>query len=132
MRSLFLILALSLFLNSCANSDSPAGSVPAGTTTFTVTSTNAPVSYTVNGSENPTITLQRGQTYTFDLTVPGHPFYIMTTQGTNTGNAYSNGITGNGTVNGTLTFAVPSNAPNTLFYDCSVHAGMTGTITVTN
>ena len=31
-----------------------------------------------------------------------------------------------------VTFAVPSNAPNTLFYDCAIHVAMTGTIHIVN
>ncbi len=60
------------------------------------------------------------------------PFYIMSAQGTSTANAYSSGVTGNGNTSGSLTFVVPTGAPNTLYYDCSVHSAMTGTITVTN
>lgn len=108
------------------------GSIPGGTTTFTVTGVNAPSSYTVNGTDNASLTLQRGQTYTFNISASGHPFYIMSVQGTNTGNAYSTGVTGNGTSSGTLTFTVPAGAPNTLYYDCSIHSSMTGVITVTN
>jgi hypothetical protein len=103
-----------------------------GTTSFAVTAVNAPTSYTVNGVNNATLTLQRGVTYTFNLSTAGHPFYIMSVQGTNTGNAYATGVTGNGSTSGTLTFVVPAGAPNTLFYDCSIHAAMTGTINVIN
>ena len=93
---------------------------------------NAPASYTINGANNPALTLQRGQTYTFNVNSSGHPFYIMSVQGVNTANAYTTGVTGNGAQTGTLTFTVPAGAPNTLYYDCSIHAGMTGTIAVTN
>jgi hypothetical protein len=47
-------------------------------------------------------------------------------QGTGTANAYSNGVTGNGT--NTVTFVVPADAPSTLYYNCSIHAAMTGAI----
>jgi plastocyanin len=106
--------------------------VPAGTTAFTVTAPNAPESYNISGTENPSLTLQRGQTYTFTINETGHPFYIMSVQGTNTSNAFTEGVTGNGSNPGTLTFVVPQDAPNTLFYDCSLHPGMSGTITITN
>jgi hypothetical protein len=33
---------------------------------------------------------------------------------------------------GNVTFVVDSTAPNTLFYDCSIHAAMTGEIFVIN
>lgn len=84
----------------------------------------------LNSSSNPNITLKRGSTYTFTVNTPGHPFLINTTQGTGTGNEYSDGVTGNGTQTGTVTFVVPANAPSTLFYNCEFHSSMTGTITI--
>ncbi len=86
----------------------------------------------LSGRSNPDITLVRGMTYTFTVTAPGHPFYIKSVQGTGTANSYDDGVTNNGTVNGTVTFTVPSNAPDTLFYNCQFHGVMTGTITITN
>jgi len=74
----------------------------------------------------------RGNTYTFAINATGHPFYIKTVQSAGTANAYSTGVTGNGTEMGNVTFVVDPNAPNTLFYDCSVHAAMTGTINIVN
>ena len=100
--------------------------------THSVTSPGAPSFYTVDGSSNPPLTLQRLKTYVFNLNVPGHPFYIMSIQGTNPGNAWTEGVTGNGNTSGSLTFTVPPDAPNTLYYDCAIHPGMTGTITITN
>lgn len=129
-----LLAIIFLFANFGCASDSgtPTPASPAaGTTSFTVVNSGAS-SYLMNGSANAALTLQRGQTYTFSITASGHPFYIMSVQGTNTANAYNSGVTGNGTQSGTLTFVVPAGAPNTLYYDCSVHSSMTGTITITN
>lgn len=94
-------------------------------------------SYVFNGggftnTNNPNLTLQRGRTYTFSLNVPGHPFLIKTTQTAGSGNAYNDGVTNNGASSGTVTFVVPTNAPNTLFYICEFHPSMVGTITVIN
>lgn len=89
--------------------------------------------FTGNGlasASNPAITLTRGETYTFTVDAPGHPFYINSTQGTGTSNAYNDGVSNNGTQSGTVTFTVPANAPNTLFYNCEFHGGMTGTFTI--
>jgi len=88
--------------------------------------------YTINNLANPGLTLQRGLTYTFAVNATGHPFYIKTIQSTGTVNAYNDGVTGNGLQGGTLTFTVPASAPATLFYDCSIHSSMTGTITIVN
>lgn len=104
------------------------------TRAFTV-GNNGPSAYTFSGSgltdvENPNFTFKRGETYTFEVSTPGHPFLIKTVQSTGSGNAYNDGVTGNGLAEGTITFEVPENAPNTLFYVCEIHGPMTGTISV--
>jgi hypothetical protein len=86
--------------------------------------------YVIDGASNPDLTFCRGSTHSFSINAPGHPFYIKTVQGPGTDNAYDAGVTGNGTTTGMLVFTVPSDAPATLFYDCSLHAPMTGTIHV--
>ncbi len=94
-------------------------------------------SYIYNGngltnSNNPNLTLQRGKTYTFTVNTPGHPFLIKSVQNTGTANQFTDGVTNNGISNGVITFTVPNNAPNTLYYICEFHSSMTGVITVTN
>ena len=87
----------------------------------------------------PTINLIRGFTYTFALDSSGHPFRIQTqsnnTNGTlyNTGLSHSGGDTGSSAQNksdGTLTFAVPLDAPDILYYQCQNHASMYGQFNV--
>ena len=95
------------------------------------------LSYIFNGngltnSSNPNLTLQRGKTYTFTVNTPGHPFLIKSVQSAGTTNQFSDGVTNNGISNGVITFTIPSNAPNTLYYICEFHSSMTGVITVTN
>jgi hypothetical protein len=84
--------------------------------------------YVIDGVNNPNLTLCRNRLYTFDIDATGHPFYIKSVQTTGTGNAYSNGVNGNGATTGTVTFNVPTNAPDTLYYICSIHSTMTGTL----
>ena len=77
----------------------------------------------------------RGGTYTFNLNVTGHPFYLTTDDGTNWtqggyAGEYTNGVSGSRTEVGTLTFTVPNDAPDTLYYQCANHSGMKGTIHV--
>jgi hypothetical protein len=74
---------------------------------------NPPSVYAFNGTgANPTITLIRGETYTFSVNTPGsHPFQIISPAGT---------TTGNNTSSGTITFRVPTNAAN-YSYRCSIH-----------
>ena len=74
----------------------------------------------------------RGFTYIFNVNASGHPFWIKTSATTGTGNAYSSGVTNNGTASGSITFAVPYNAPNTLYYICQYHSGMVGTINISD
>jgi hypothetical protein len=86
--------------------------------------------YVINGTNNPTLTLERGVTYVFSVNASGHPFFIKTNATTTTANAYNDGVTGNGVQIGTLTFAVPATAPSQLFYHCSVHSTMGGNLNI--
>ncbi len=101
-----------------------------GSGTVLAVTASGTTAYVIDGASNPDFTFCRGNTYSFSLNAPGHPFYIKTVQGPGTDNAYDAGVTGNGTATGMLVFTVPSDAPATLFYDCSLHAPMTGTIHV--
>ena len=76
-----------------------------------------------------TLYVMRGQTYAFDNTVQAtaHPFRIQSTQGL-TGTPYTTGQTGSGTA--VLYWTVPMAAPSTLYYQCTLHAAMQGTINV--
>ena len=89
----------------------------------------------LNGSvDDPTLYLIRGQTYHFVNNTSGtsHPFQIQSTAGTS-GAAYNTGVTGNGGTNGvTIKFEVPLDAPDTLYYQCTDHENMQGTINVLN
>jgi hypothetical protein len=105
-----------------------------GNANYNVTNSGSSA-YIFNGedltnSQNPSITLTRGETYTFTVDSPGHPFLIKTAQSTGTGSTYDDGVNNNGTASGTVTFTVPTNAPNSLFYICQFHSSMTGEITI--
>lgn len=78
---------------------------------------------------DPTIYVMRGHTYKFTNNMNAHPFRIQSTQGTS-GSVYGSGITNNAVSNGTLTWEVRMDAPGTLYYQCTAHANMQGTITV--
>jgi hypothetical protein len=108
---------------------SAVGQGQAAAADFTVTAPDM-TQYLINGASNPTLTLTRGKTYSFDVESPGHPFFIKTAAVTGTGSTFDTGVTGNGTSVGPLTFAVPTSAPNTLFYNCQFHTPMTGTINI--
>ena len=93
---------------------------------MTVTYSSNPNMYLIDGIDQGLITLYRGFTYTFDLTsLPSfHPFVIGTSS---EGSEYNSGIT---TTNDIMTFTVPLDAPNTLYYYCDIHTGMGASITI--
>jgi len=102
-------------------------------TVSTIAVTNAGAgAYVINGSNNPSLTLQRGVTYRFQISASGHPFWIKTAAVTGTGSAYSTGVTNNGIDNGTVIFNVPLDAPDTLYYICQFHGSMVGTLNIVN
>ena len=78
---------------------------------------------------DPTLYVYRGFTYVFDNSVQGggHPFRIQSTQGL-TGTPYTDGQSGSGS--NILYWTVPLDAPSTLYYICTLHAAMAGTINV--
>jgi hypothetical protein len=87
------------------------------------------IGFTQN-TNNPTLYLNKGQNYRFNVNASGHPFLIKTSPGTGTGNQYINGVENNGAAVGIVTFKVPFDAPNTLYYQCQNHAAMAGTIII--
>jgi hypothetical protein len=104
------------------------------TTNFTVTNSGA-MAYRVaefGTVNNPTIPLVRGSTYNFNVSTPGHPFFISTVANSTGGPAFTTGVTNSMVTAGTLTFVVPMSAPDTLFYQCSVHTVMSGMLTITS
>jgi len=93
--------------------------------------TAVPGAYVIDGLNNPTITVRRGQRVTFDLSVTGHPFYLQTIGGGYTpANVYAEGFTGNGETTGRFEWIVPEDAPDELFYQCEFHPVMFGKIVV--
>ena len=91
--------------------------------------------FTFNGpgfsaaTNDPQIYVQRGATYAFDNSTNGgaHPFRIQSSAGLS-GTPYTTGQSGSGTA--VLYWTVPMDAPGTLYYQCTIHSQMNGTITV--
>lgn len=95
-----------------------------GTSDYTFTG----VGFTATEND-PDLYLARGNTYQFVNESGGHPFRIQSTQNGSTGAAYGSGVINNDGASGsTITFEVPFNAPDTLYYQCTSHTGMGGTI----
>jgi len=90
-------------------------------------------SYVIDYQNNPTLTLTRGDTYVFTLSLTGEfPFYIKTAATTGLTDIYSTGVTNNGAVSGQITFVVPQDAPDTLFYSCATQSNLRGQINIIN
>jgi len=96
--------------------------------------------YAINGSTataDVELTFRVGSTYRFvqsDSSNSGHPLRIYTAAD-KTGGEYTTGVTTNGTAGSSGAYTeitVASSAPSTLFYQCSNHANMGATITVTD
>ncbi len=75
---------------------------------------------------DPAINISLGDTLTFNVNSPGHPFLIKTTATTGTANSVA--VTNNGTSSGIISWS-PTSA-GTYYYICEFHGGMVGTITV--
>ena len=145
------------YYQTLANYNFPAfGTCPTYTIRFTA---NSDTDYTLSGidangtvsGDDPTLTFNLGDTINFNLRgfywgygnnvgdgiTSSHPLYIKTVQGTGTDNQvsginsnFANGGSGDG---GWLNFGIISWTPTTAgtyYYQCSIHDGMYGTITV--
>ena len=67
-------------------------------------------------TKNPTLTLYRGQTYTFVINAPGNPFSIKTSRVAGNLDRYTIGVSDSAVKSGTITFTVGVNSPDVLFY----------------
>ena len=145
----FLLISVSLFLVSCGGGgggtaasggygSGSSGSSCASDYCITVVSTASGSKYAVNGTTQGAITITAGQTKTFDLSdssLASHPFALSKrADGRNAGTVVSadtlgasDGVT---TASNVLTIVSSSSTSTPLYYYCSSHAGMGGTITV--
>jgi fibronectin-binding autotransporter adhesin len=101
---------------------------------WVVTGTGSPHNFILSGvglteaSPDPILYLLRGQSYQFiNNCGTGEGFYIRTGFSST---QYDNGVIGNGSTNSIITFNVPFNAPNTLFYQSNVNTAMGSTIVI--
>ena len=106
--------------------------------TVTVVSTGGGNKYFIDGSQQATLNLTKGQTYQFDQsagTNGGHPLRLSTTSdGTHSGGVeYTTGVTTSGVPGNTGAYTqitVDASAPSTLYYYCQIHGGMGGQINI--
>jgi len=112
------------------------GTCPASGNSYAISvSASNSSDYTLSGTDkngsvsgnDPDLTFNVGDEVTFSVNAAGHPFYLKTVAGTGTGNQIS-GVTNNGTSSGSVVWK-PS-AAGVYYYQCSLHSGMVGQITV--
>jgi hypothetical protein len=87
--------------------------------------------YVIDYQNNPTLTLIRGNTYVFNMILNRDlPLYIKTAPTLGTTNQYNTGVTNNGISEGLITFVVPQDAPDTLYYVNPTQPNMQGQINI--
>jgi hypothetical protein len=79
-----------------------------------IDTSNPPVYY-IDGLQNISPELIKGQLYKFLINTPGNPTYISTTYSTAPSALYLDGVENNGTDDGEIIFKVPFSAPKVLF-----------------
>lgn len=87
-----------------------------------------PYIFDTNGTR-PTFNFIRGATYVFDYSsATSHPLRFATAADAAGSTEYTDGTSVSGNV---ISFTVPHNAPNTLYYYCTNHGGMGSSISIT-
>jgi len=123
--------------SALTDSNKPVWGTCPGSSYAISVSASSSADYTLSGTDkngnvsgnDPGLTFKVGDEITFSVSAAGHPFYLKTVAGTGTGNEIS-GVTNNGTSSGSVVWK-PS-AAGTYYYQCSLHSGMVGTITIEN
>ena len=97
---------------------------------FRVTSTGISA-YVIDYVPNPALTLIRGNTYVFNLNLDvASPFWIKSAPSQGTGDQYNTGVSRNGSQTGNITFTVPQDAPDNLYYASETQFNMQGTFAI--
>ena len=91
-------------------------------------------SFRIDGNPDPTLNLVKGQTYTFNINTPGHPFHIQTNafNSYNPAGAYNSGVTNNGITSGTLVFVPPIDVPAELYYVSENNSAFLGNMLISD
>ena len=120
-----------------ASTETASTETTSSTYNLTVTAQSSS-NYNLSGSDqngnisgnDPSVSIKVGDTFNFNLNVPGHPFFIIVnSNGGFESNNLPSGITNNGASTGTVSWT-PTEA-GTYYYICEYHPSMIGTITVT-
>lgn len=110
--------------------ESPAPNPLTVTIAVTVAEVSGVNVFVLDGVNKPTLTLNRGTTYVFDVsngTAGSHPLRFKDSSG----NTYATGVTSDGIPGGTgatVTLVVDDNTPSLLRYYCTTHGNAMGNI----
>ena len=88
----------------------------------------------LGSTNNPNLTCYRGTNYRFVHSQAVHPFALRASSGDTTteiSGAFNNDPSA-GIMNDTVYFTPNDDTPDTIYYQCTVHASMIGTITILN
>ena len=87
--------------------------------------------YLIDRQPNPALTLVRGNTYVFSLNLRDvFPFWIKTLPTLGSADAYTQGVLRNGSQIGSITFTVPQDAPDTLYYISENNISLQGMLNI--
>jgi hypothetical protein len=103
--------------------------------TFTVTTVdegdNFAYLFTPNGlTRNPVLRLYRGETYQFEINSPSEPFSIKNERVSGKEFKYLNGVDNSSVTQGIITFTVPIDAPEVLYYVSENNVDTSGIIKI--
>lgn len=100
------------------------------TENFRVTNSESS-NWNIDYQPNPTLTLVRGNTYVFNLVqTQNYKWFFKTEASLGTTAVYSDGVVNSGASQGLITFTVPQDAPDTLFYCNDIEFDLRGQINV--
>lgn len=102
---------------------------------FNVTETGQTYEFSGFGTSsdiNPSLSLRKGNKYTFNVSAANYPFFIMNAPSTDIADIFSDGVTNNGEDDGAVTFVVPQDAPDILYYSSTASQTMSGVIYLTD
>jgi len=85
--------------------------------------------YVIDNQINPTLNLQAGSIYVFNVSAGGNPFWIKTVNINGTDDGVP-GVWNNGVDAGVIVFFVPTSGQTQYFYNCEFHPAMNGILNI--
>ena len=129
--------AISEVITETTSTETTSTETTSNTFSITVTAQSSS-NYILSGSDqngnvsgnDPSISAKVGDSFSFNVNSPGHPFYlIVVSNGGTDSNNLIDGVSNNGASSGTISWT--PTAAGTYYYICEYHPSMLGTITIT-